>query len=123
MEDHPKLLVWNYSAEEKRALDILLAEIGAPLAECIDTTRGHLTLKEIIDGTGSCGEVLASDEKVLLFHAIPEKGVRFLIHTFRQKELPSPIYAVVTEHSIGWPFRELLKHLVEERNRMEKRDG
>jgi hypothetical protein len=123
MEDHPKLLVWNYSAEEKRALDTLLAEIGAPPAECIDKAQAHLTLKEILDGTGPCGEVFASDEKVLLFHAIPEKGVRFLIHSFRENGLPSPIYAVVTEHSIGWPFHELLEHLMEERNRMEKRGG
>ena len=121
MEDQPKLLVWNYSPEEKRALDALLADIGAPPAECIDKTRAHLTLKEIIDGSGSCGDELVSDEKVLLFHAIPDKGVRFLLHTFRETDLPRPIYAVVTEHSIGWPFRELLEHLVEERNRMEKR--
>jgi hypothetical protein len=123
MEDQAKLLVWNYSTEEKRALDALLSEIGAPPAECIDRTRAHLTLREIIDGTGPCGEAFASDEKVLLFHAIPQKGVLFLIQTFRQKELPRPIYAVVTEHSIGWPFSELLEHLVEERNRMEKRGG
>lgn len=121
MEVQSKLLVWNYSAEEKRALDRLLAEVGAPPAECIDSTRAHLTLREIIDGSGACGEALVSDEKALLFHAIPEKGVRFLLRIFGESDLPRPIYAVVTEHSIEWPFRELLEHLVEERNRMEKR--
>jgi hypothetical protein len=123
MVDQPKLLVWNYSADEKQALDTLLTEIGAPPAECIDRARAHLTLREILAGTGTAGETLASEEKVLLFHAVPEKGVRFLIHTFRQTSLPKPIYAMVTEHSINWPFAELLDHLVEERNRLEKQGG
>jgi hypothetical protein len=48
-------------------------------------------------------------------------GVMFLINIFEQRDLPRPIYAVVTEHSIDWPFNELLEHLIEERNKMEKR--
>ncbi len=123
MEDQSKLLVWNYTAEEKRSLDALLHEIGAPPAESIEPTRAHLTLREIIAGTGAAGDRFASDEKVLLFHAVPEKGVRFLLQLFREAELPRPIYAVVTDHSIEWPFHELLEHLVDERNRMERRSG
>ncbi|MHC1743483.1 MAG: DUF3783 domain-containing protein [Syntrophobacteraceae bacterium] len=123
MEDQSKLLVWNYTAEEKKALDALLREIGAPPAESIDPTCAHLSLREIIAGTGTAGDGFPSDEKVILFHAVPDKGVRFLMQVFRETKLPKPIYAVVTEHSIGWPFRELLEHLVEERNRMERRGG
>lgn len=123
MLDQPKLLVFNYTVEEKRALDALLVQIAAPPAEEIDPTRAHLTLREIISGSGNPEEALVSDEKVLLFHAIPEKGVRFLMHTFRQSNLPRPIYAVVTEHSIGWRFRELLEHLVDERERFEQPGG
>lgn len=123
MEDLAKLLVWNYTAEEKRSLDALLREIGAPPAESIEPTRAHLTLREIIDGSGTAGDLLESQEKVLLFHAVPDKGVRFLMQIFREARLPRPIYAVVTEHSIGWPFQELLEHLVEERNRMERQGG
>jgi hypothetical protein len=120
MPDQPKLLVWNYTPEEKNELDALLKRIGAPGAVSIPEAHGYLTLKEIIAGNGEPGEVLESKEKVVLFHSIPQKGVFFLIDLFRQIDLPQPIYAVVTAHSIDWPFNELLGHLVQEREKMEK---
>lgn len=121
MHKEPRLLVWNYTSEEKHKLDTLLKEIGAPPAVDIDKAQGRLPLREIIDGDGPSEETFTSDEKVVLFYNIPQKGVLFLLNTFKQKDLPRPIYAVVTEHSINWPFNELLEHLVEERDRMEKK--
>ena len=120
MESQPKLLVWNFTTEEKAGLDAFLREIGAPSAMSIDQTQGYLTVREIIDGSGPCGEGLTSAEKVILFHDVPQKGIFFLIDIFQRTDLPRPIYAVVTEQSINWPFNELLEHLVEERNRMER---
>jgi hypothetical protein len=122
MDSQPQLLVWNYTTDEKSKLDAFLKEIGAPSAETIHPNQGYLTLREIIDGNGSSGEAFTSAEKVILFHGLPQQGVLFLINLFKQTDLPRPIYAVVTEHSINWPFHELLEHLVEERDRMEKRD-
>jgi hypothetical protein len=120
MESQPKLLVWNYTTEEKAGLDAFLREIGAPSAVSIDRTQGYLTVREIIDGNGPHGEGLTSAEKVILFHDVPQKGIFFLIDIFQKTDLPRPIYAVVTEQSINWPFNELLEHLVEERDRMGK---
>ena len=120
MESQPKLLVWNFTTEEKAGLDAFLREIGAPCAMSIDQTQGYLTLREIIDGSGPRGEGLTSAEKVILFHDVPQKGIFFLIDIFQRTDLPRPIYAVVTEQSINWPFNELLEHLVEERDKMEK---
>jgi hypothetical protein len=121
MHKEPRLLVWNYTSEEKHKLDALLKEIGAPPAVDIDKTQGRLPLREIIDGDRPVEETFTSEEKVVLFYNIPQKGVLFLLNTFKQKDLPRPIYAVVTEHSINWPFNELLEHLIEERDRMEKK--
>jgi hypothetical protein len=122
MESQPKLLVWNYTTEEKDKLDSLLQQIGAPSAVTIDETQGYLTLHEIIEGKGPSNEAYISSEKVILFHDIPQKGVFFLINFLKQTDLPRPIFAVVTEHSINWPFHELLEHLVEERDRLSKGD-
>jgi hypothetical protein len=122
VDSQPQLLVWNYTTAEKSKLDAFLQEIGAPSAVTIEATQGCLTLREIIDGNGASGETFTSAEKVVLFHGLPQQGVLFLINFFKQTDLPRPIYAVVTEHSINWPFNELLEHLVEERDRMEKRD-
>jgi hypothetical protein len=120
MDKEPRMLVWNYSLEEKSRLDAILEEIKAPPAAVIHKSQGHLTMREIIHSNAHSEQEFTSDEKVLLFYNIPQKGVMFLINTFKQVDLPRPIYAVVTEHSIEWPFNELLEHLVEERNKMQQ---
>jgi hypothetical protein len=120
MEDQSKLLVWNYSESEKQRLDAILKEIGAPSAVAIAPGQGRHRLGDIIGGSTPDGEPLESDEKVILFHQVPQKGILFLIDYFKRTDLPRPIYAVVTEHSIQWPFHELLEHLIEERDRMER---
>ncbi len=123
MDKEPRLLVWNYSEEEKSGLDALLARIGAPHAVTIESSRGYLTLRDIIHTNKSSDADFLSDEKAVLFYNIPQKGVFFLINTFKESNLPRPLYAVVTEHSIEWPFSELLEHLVQEREKMEKRSA
>jgi hypothetical protein len=120
MNKEPRLLVWNYTLEEKEKVDALLKELGAPPAAAIHKSQGHMTLREIIHSDAHAGGECKSDEKVILFYNIPEKGVWFLLNAFKQTDLPRPIYAVVTEHSIEWPFSELLGHLVEEREKTEK---
>lgn len=122
MDIEPRLLVWNYTLEEKSRLDSLLKEIGAPPAATIDSFQGHLTLRQIIDTDFRSEKAFTSAEKIILFYNIPQKGVFFLINTFKQTDLPRPIYAVVTEHSIEWPFSKLLEHLVSERTKAEKRE-
>jgi hypothetical protein len=120
MDKEPRLLVWNYTLEEKEKLDALLKEIGAPAASVIDADQGHLSLREIIHTDAHGPDHLDSDEKVLLFYNIPQKGVFLLINVFKKEGLPRPIYAVVTEHSIAWPFSKLLDHLISERDNAEK---
>lgn len=121
MDKEPKLLVWNYTLGEKEKLDGLLKEIGAPVASAIDSDQGHLSLREIIHTDSHGQECLESSEKVLLFYNIPQKGVFFLIDLFKKAALPHPIYAIVTEYSIAWPFSKLLDHLVSERDTAAKR--
>ena len=121
MDKEPRLLVWNYTLEEKEKLDLLLKEIGAPRAMTVESSQGHLTLREIIHANAHSERKLASDEKVILFYNIPQKGVFFLMDRFKRADLPRPIYAVVTEHSLEWPFSDLLDHFVIERDNAEKR--
>ncbi|GLI34415.1 DUF3783 domain-containing protein [Desulforhabdus amnigena] len=123
MDKPPRLLMWNYSAKEQENLQSILKEVGAPHAVPIEKTQGTLTLKEIIHLEMQSDEEFASEEKVLLFYNIPPKGVHFLLNLFKTRDLPRPIYAVVTEHSINWPFSVLLEHLIEERNAMTARQA
>lgn len=123
MDQPPRLLMWNYTDEEQERLAAVLKEVGAPPASSIEKIQGNLTLKEIIHSGSQCDEPLISHEKVLLFYNIPPKGVYFLLDLFKTKDLPRPIYAVVTEHSIEWPFGKLLEHLIEERDAAARREG
>ncbi|MDR3568886.1 MAG: DUF3783 domain-containing protein [Syntrophobacteraceae bacterium] len=121
MDKEPKLLAWNFTLEEKEKLDCLLKEIGAPPASTIDSAQGHLPLREIIHSNARGKDCLESHEKLLLFYNIPQRGVFFLIDVFKKARLKQPFYAVVTEHSIEWPFSKLLDHLVDERDKAAKR--
>jgi len=120
MKEEPRLLVWNFSEEEKRNLDQYLESIGAPRAVTIKKNQGFLTLREIIHTKKTSDKEFECPEKVLLFYNIPSKGVYFFINDFKSTNLPRPIYAVVTEHSINWPFSELVDHLIEERETIRK---
>jgi hypothetical protein len=120
MDKEPRLLVWSYTEEEKEKLDAVLKEVEAPPAFTIKKDQGNLLLKEIIHTDKCSEEEFINDEKVLLFYNIPENGIVFLINLFKQKEMPRPIYAVVTEHSIEWPFSKLLEHLIKERETIKK---
>ena len=120
MDQEPRLLAWNYETAEMEALNAALQVVGAPRAVAIHRDQGDLTLRSIIH-EGSRGNTdVESHEKVVLFYNIPSKGVFFLLNYFKEKDLPRPIYAVVTEHSIEWPFARLLEHLVEERDAVER---
>ena len=118
-EGRSRLLVWNYTEAEKSRLDDILRQIGAPPAVTIEPGQGRMKVGDIIEGKSPDGDPLVCDEKVILFHEIPHKGILFLMDFLKQTDLPRPIYAVVTEHSVQWPFHELLEHLIEERDRME----
>lgn len=119
MDGSSRLLVWNYDPAEKARLDAVLAEIKAPPAVTIRDTQGHLTLREIIHADLDGEPVFDCREKIVLFYNIPHKGVYLLLQVFKTSDLPRPIYAVVTEHSINWSFADLVEHLVAERDAME----
>ncbi len=123
MDQAPRLLVWNFTAAEKEKLDAVLAEIKAPPAVTIHKDQGRVELGRIIHDNQRGEEEFHCDEKIVLFYNIPQKGVYLLMQVFKSADLPRPIYAVVTEHSITWPFHELAEHLIEERNRVESAMG
>ncbi|SHG26592.1 protein of unknown function [Desulfacinum infernum DSM 9756] len=120
MDGSPRLLVWNFTAEEKERLDRMLEMVKAPPAHTIAPERGHLVVRDILHTEKTADEPFRCDEKIVLFYNIPQKGIFFLIQKFKDAGLPKPIFAVVTEHSIEWPFSKLAEHLVEERDAMRR---
>lgn len=115
MDQSPRLLVWNFTPEEKEKLDRMLELVKAPPAFTISPYQGHVVVREILHSNPIGDQPFECDEKIVLFYNIPQKGIFFLIQKFKDANLPKPIFAVITEHSINWPFSELAAHLIEER--------
>jgi len=123
MKEKPRLLVWNFTPEEKEKLDRMLELVKAPPAFSISPEQGHMLVRDILHSNQVGTEAFVCDEKIVLFYNIPQKGVLFLIQKFKDANLPRPIFAVVTEHSINWPFSELAAHLIEERRAVRERSA
>ncbi len=60
-------------------------------------------------------------EKIIIFHKFSKEEVFEFIKKFKKLKLQSPIFAVVTQHSINWKLNYLLEHLIEEREFFRKR--
>ncbi len=115
MDGEARLLLWNYTRDEKAELDRFLEELKAPPAVTIEKNQGYVLLKDIIHGAKRSEKEYECDEKIVLFYNVPPKGISFLINTGKERRLPSPIYASVTAHSIEWPFCKLAQELLHER--------
>ncbi|MBD3307578.1 DUF3783 domain-containing protein [candidate division KSB3 bacterium] len=119
MQGKPRLFLWNYTDEEKARVDEFLREVKAPPAVAISKDQGYLPVKDIIHREATGAQELDCDEKLMLFYNIPSRGIAFLIDQAKQRNLPRPLYAAVTEESIHWPLNELLTELIKEREAFE----
>lgn len=55
------------------------------------------------------------EEKIIIFNSLSDEEIKGMIKVIRAV-IPEVILAVVTPTSAKWPFKDLLEHLVEERN-------
>ena len=115
MNGSPRLLLWNYTEEEKARVDRLLEDVNAPPAVAIRKDQGYLPISDIVHTNKRGEQDFECDEKLVLFYNIPNKGISYLIDLSKKRNLPQPIYAEVTEHSILWPLNELMEELIAER--------
>lgn len=117
----PRVLLWNYSMEEMLRLDHFFQEIGAPPAYVIEKDQGHLPVHEILFTLNRAQEEFVCDEKIMLFFNVPAETIHAVMRESKSRDLPRPIYAVVTKQSVEWKFSDLVDHLVKERDHMDSR--
>ncbi len=121
MDSHPRILLWNYSVEELLRIDLFFGEIDAAPIQVIEKDQGHLRVHEILFTDKKADKEYVCDEKVMLFYNVPAETIHRVMQESKQRDLPRPIYAVVTNQSIEWQFSHLVDHLVKERNFFENR--
>ena len=121
MDVSPRVLLWNYSMEELLGIDHFFQEIDGPPVSVIEKEQGYLPVHEILFTQKRAAEEFICDEKIMLFFNVSAETIQTVMHESKTRDLPRPIYAVVTEQSINWTFSDLAEHLVKERDHMNGR--
>ena len=110
------LLVYGFNEEEKSILKKLVMENKIPSFKCIDKSMATNSLEYIlcdVDNSKFDGEL--PEEKVVLFNSCKDKEVTKAISAIKENISMDVIFAMVTETSVKWSFKDLLEHLIEER--------
>ncbi|CAG7839155.1 hypothetical protein Z959_03670 [Clostridium novyi B str. ATCC 27606] len=110
------LLVYGFNENEKKSLKKLVMENKIPSYKCINKNMGSTSLEFILNDINNQvykGEL--PEEKVVLFNNCKDKEVTTAISAIKETFHQKPIFAMITEMSIKWNFKDLLNHLIEER--------
>ena len=105
------ILAYGLTEEEldkikKRRLKVREVTENEASSRVIDILCGEIT--------ENTGDELPKDEKALIFNGYNDKELRETIK-FIRRFIEGGVLAVVTEASSKWTFKELIEHLVEER--------
>jgi hypothetical protein len=115
LKNDKMILVFGLSAEEREALskDELLSRIDVTN---ITREMTAMTIKDIVSGLKfEVYEEALPEERVVLFNNFTDEELEMAIKAVRALLKPGIIMAIVTQTSIEWTFKYLLKHLIEER--------
>ena len=112
-----KIIVCGFSPDDQEAFRMLTAAGLADMPLVFPGAgQAGSSLGEIVgmpDGTGY-GE--ASElERAVILSGLTEKELHEIMAGYRRLGLPGPLWATLTEISIGWPLSALLKELAAER--------
>ncbi|KGM98462.1 hypothetical protein Z968_00490 [Clostridium novyi A str. 4552] len=110
------LLVYGFNEEEKNILKKLVMENKIPSFKCINKNMATSSLEYIIcDVNNDQYNGKLPEEKVVLFNSCQDKEVTKAISAIKEKINKDVIFAMVTKISNKWIFKDLLEHLIEER--------
>ncbi|WP_125154135.1 DUF3783 domain-containing protein [Clostridium rectalis] len=116
MENDKVILIYGFNGDEKKILQNLIKQNNLPNYLTIENDMVNMKVKDILNRIKL--PILNTDvinEKVILFNNLPDKELDKAITLIKMFIKPMPILAVVTDISIEWIFKDLLKHLIEER--------
>lgn len=104
------ILVYGLSNDEIQSIDGL----GHKVIE-ITPEMCQMTVTDIVKGINlSTVNINPIDEKVILYNNFPERELRSVINSTREK-VKGGILAMITPTSTKWKINYLIEHLIEER--------
>ncbi|OPJ63031.1 DUF3783 domain-containing protein [Clostridium oryzae] len=117
MDNQKCMLIFGMDTEEKTIIsNVTEPKRGDRIVEISDTMI-NMTIGDIIGGLkfDIVSKEAVPQEKIILFNNYSDDELESSLKAIREQLQSKPIFAVVTETSINWTFKELLKHLIEER--------
>jgi hypothetical protein len=121
-----KIIVCGFSADDQEAFREMTAAIGLADLPMVFASEGQAaaTLGEIVDLPDGQGYGQASAlERAVVLSGLTEKELHAVMAGYRSLGQPGPLWATITENSIGWPLSALLKELAAERAAFLKRQS
>lgn len=104
------ILAYGLTNKEKDELEGLNIKIIS-----ITTEMASMKLRDIINGFRfETVDKFLPQEKVVIFNSFEDEELQGLIKVIKAI-VEKPIMAVVTPTSIDWSFKDLINHLIEER--------
>ena len=115
------ILIYGYSEKEIEIISKYAEKIG--IKSIINVKdKIDLTLEELINNVkkDSLENNLEIDSKVIVLNAVSNKELNDFVHHFKTLNLGKPFFAMVTETSKKWKFKNLVNELKAEKEAFEK---
>lgn len=118
LDNNKIMLIYGFNEEEKESLQGMITDSELPNKREITSSMINMKIRDIVEGlnieTYEKQEFMVN-EKLILFNNFSDEEIEKTIDYIKHNFLFNPIFAVVTEMSNEWIFKDLLSHLVEER--------
>ncbi|HWR67686.1 MAG TPA: DUF3783 domain-containing protein [Desulfomonilia bacterium] len=121
MDTSARIYYWGFTHDERQVFDAFLQELSAPQTIVIEPGQGYLPVHDILFSDKLSEEELTPDQKVLLFFNVPAETIQRIMKGSKTRDVPRPIYAMVTRENISWTFSDLVEHLKKEHAFVQKR--
>jgi hypothetical protein len=121
MDASARIYYWGFTRDERQVFDAFLQELSAPQTIVIEPGQGYLPVHDILFSDKLSGEELTPDQKVLLFFNVPAETIQRIMKGAKTRDVPRPIFAMVTRENISWTFSDLVDHLKKEHAFVQKR--
>ncbi len=121
MNNDKMMLVYGFDALKINKLKEVIRKSKLPALKIVTPEMTSMSLKAIIEGYKF--EIVQGNlpkERAIIFNNLEDKELDTAVFEIRKNVDSKAILAAVTPTSIEWVFKDLIEHLVEEREMFEK---
>ena len=111
------ILIYGFDIVSQITLNKILTDFGSMTYKTIQKGMADMKIKDILQDMKFeiYSKDLPENEKVILFNNFSDEELNKMVADLRNKFDKPPILAVITATSAEWTFKELILHLLKER--------